>query len=98
MEISDLIIDEYSYKDEIGQLYHSFFNMLQGQKDIIKQVTMAANKLNLSSSQFSEIAHKTSDTSQSQSYAMVELTKAIEDIRCIHQRCYRKYFGYFKKH
>ena len=81
VETGDLTVSvEHNYKDEIGQLYHGFNNMLVGQKAIVTQVLSTANNLKLSAEQASQIAHQTSDTSQNQSFAMVELTKAIEDM------------------
>ncbi len=71
---------EHKYKDEIAQLFYSFDHMIQGQKDILVQVLVSATKLDDSAEHSSAIAQKTSDTSKSQSFAMVELTKAIEDM------------------
>lgn len=71
---------ENNYKDEMGQLYHSFGNMIQGQKQIIHQVMLTAKNLEQSSKQTSDIAKETAQTSENQSFSMVELTKAIEDM------------------
>lgn len=71
---------EHKYTDEIGRLYRSFDNMIQGQKDILIQVLVSATKLDGSAVNSSSLARQTSETSKSQSFAMEDLTKAIEDM------------------
>lgn len=70
----------HQYKDEIGQLYRSFDNMIQGQKDLLIQVLVSATKLDASAEHSCSLVRQTSETSKSQSFAMVDLTKAIEDM------------------
>lgn len=81
VESGDLTVtSEYDRKDEIGQLFNSFKHMVQGQRDILVQVLVTATKLNAASEQTSVIAKQSTETAQSQSFAMQELTKSIEDM------------------
>lgn len=68
------------YNDEIGQLFRSFDNMIQGQRDILIQVLVSATKLDDSAVNSSSLARQTSEISKNQSFAMEDLSRAIEDM------------------
>lgn len=81
VEEGSLDIDIVStQKDEIGQLYGSFANMVEGQRRIIGQVIQTAGTLVDSAGHTGAIAKENAQTSEKQSFAMLELTKAIEDM------------------
>jgi len=74
-----MVIEE-KHADEIGQLFRSFDKMIQGQKDLLIQVLISATKLDSSAEDSCSLSRRTSETSKNQNFAMVELTKAIEDM------------------
>lgn len=80
-EHGDLTLSsDYKSNDEIGKLHRTFNHMILGQRDMLIQVLVTATKLNGSSEQTSIVAKQSSETAQTQSFAMGELSKSIDDM------------------
>lgn len=66
-------------EDEIGELSESFNNMINGQKNMIKQVVSSANEIKILCEESKKSSEEMYQTSDDQSYSMKELSKTIED-------------------
>lgn len=67
-------------KDEIGALFTSFNNMIQGQRDMLIQVLVTATRLRGTSDQVSDVAETSSENAVSQAESMQELTHSIGEM------------------
>jgi len=67
-------------KDEIGALFTSFNNMIQGQRDMLIQVLVTATRLRGTSGQVSDVAEASSENAQWQATSMQELTHSIGEM------------------
>lgn len=82
-ETGDMVYDdklEFNSADEIGALYHSFSNMIKGQRDMLVQVLVTSVKLKESSDQTNQIAKTSYENAQKQTFSMKDLSMSIGEV------------------